>query len=354
VPNDPLTDGAETEPRITVAIPTRNRAEMLRTAIDSVLAQDLGQFEIIVSDNASDDHTAEVVSSYTDPRISYAPLAENIGLHGNLTRCLGLGRAPYVTILQDDDFYLPGNLAAKVAVLDAEPGVGLVHSRFHYVDPNGDVGRRDVHWFGRWSDLIEPGSVFVERSLQAMIRVNLTSAVLRRSCLSGLYFDERDGAQTDVGLWLRVGLRCGVGFVDATHTVRRVHADSLSFASGALVESEGTAAVTIDLLESAVAAQRRFMAEESAALPAPLSVLERKHAAFHARATLEVLLANVERHRTSENLRALIEAVQRMPRISMRASAYRMLLMSLAGPRGRAVLRGIKRRSLGRRNGLAR
>lgn len=250
-------------PRLTVAVPTRNRAGMLREALTSALDQSLSDIEVIVSDNASDDDTAAVAASFDDPRVRYTRLESNIGLHGNLSRALHLGTAPYVTILQDDDFLLPGGLAAKVAVLDRRPEVAVVHSRFHYVDVSGKVVRPDVDWTGRQVDAVESGPLFLSRAMAANCRINLTSAVVRRSAVEGQAFDPSDGAQADVGLWLRVALRGAVAFVPETLSVRRVHAAAHSFSHGLLVERGAATQATPAHLDNVARVKERFLREHA-------------------------------------------------------------------------------------------
>ena len=71
--------------KLTVGIPTYNRSGLLREAIESVLAQTFTDFRLIVSDNASDDDTPEVVRSFDDERIDYLRTERNIGPIGNFT-----------------------------------------------------------------------------------------------------------------------------------------------------------------------------------------------------------------------------------------------------------------------------
>lgn len=118
------TDGAtwtRQQPAVTVCIPTYNRRELLSRSLQSVLDQSLEDAEIIISDNASTDDTEEYVRSIGDPRVRYSRLPSNIGLFGNLSRCLSLGTGRYRVMLPDDDSMLPGNLEAKVRFLDANP-----------------------------------------------------------------------------------------------------------------------------------------------------------------------------------------------------------------------------------------
>jgi glycosyltransferase involved in cell wall biosynthesis len=111
-------------PQITVCIPTYNRAHFLRESIPSVLAQTYTDLQILVSDNASTDNTAEVVASFQDTRIVYYRQAENIGLTGNLRSVIERAikaNTEYVAILSDDDLFLHDHLATAITMLKAYP-----------------------------------------------------------------------------------------------------------------------------------------------------------------------------------------------------------------------------------------
>ena len=89
--------------KVTVAIPTYNRAHYLPEAIESVLAQTFQDFELLILDNASTDNTPELVKSFKDERIRYVRNQTNIGMFGNCNKALELARGEYVIIFHDDD-----------------------------------------------------------------------------------------------------------------------------------------------------------------------------------------------------------------------------------------------------------
>ena len=93
-----------TRPYFTVGIPTFNRAELLRTALQQLLLQSHADFEIIVADNASPDHTQQVVESFKDPRVTYVRHSQNIGALKNFLSIVAEARGEFVIIHQDDDF----------------------------------------------------------------------------------------------------------------------------------------------------------------------------------------------------------------------------------------------------------
>ena len=121
-------------PRVSVCIPTYNRARYLALAIDSVLGQTFEAFELIVADDASTDDTAEVVRAYRDPRIRYLRNDRNLGGPANWVRAFGAATAPYCAILGDDDRWAPAFLESLVTPLDVQPAVDVTFSDHWVID----------------------------------------------------------------------------------------------------------------------------------------------------------------------------------------------------------------------------
>lgn len=246
---------------VTVAIPTYQRDRYLEDALESVLAQTVTDLEIIVSDNANSATTRALVESYDDPRLSYAPLLENIGLHGNLTRCLHLGSARYVAVLLDDDTMYPTNLEAKLAVLEDQPNVGIVHSAFDYIDSDGEVLAERIDWTGN-PQLAgrETGREFIERTMAVGTRICASSALLRRSAVARLAHDERDGPATDLALSLKIATSWDYAFIGDALTAVRLHSESASGSSG-LYDLDGDAPTitSVDTTSTVKAAKLRFI-----------------------------------------------------------------------------------------------
>ena len=126
-----------TAPRVTVAIPTRNRAGFLREAIESALAQSFADIEVLVCDNASADGTGEVVRSFQDPRLRYVRNDQDLGMVGNWHRCIELARGELIANLADDDLMLPDRLTRQVAIFDAHPDTAVVHGDAEMIDAAG-------------------------------------------------------------------------------------------------------------------------------------------------------------------------------------------------------------------------
>lgn len=218
---------------VTIGIPTYNRSALLRCAIESVLAQRYPHFTVIVSDNASDDNTAEVVRSFGDPRISYRPLGRNIGRTANFNRLIELTETEYVLILGDDDELHPDHLSLTLEQIKANPAIGMVHTDYSFVDQFGNRWASPAD-MGNGKDpiLLESGARFIERSMRSGPHVHISTAVFRTAALSGGGLRPEDGVIDDFPLLMRIATRWDVGYVDVALAVARAHDGASSSALG--------------------------------------------------------------------------------------------------------------------------
>jgi hypothetical protein len=246
-------------PAVTVCIPTYNRRELLAASLQSVRDQSLQDIEIIVSDNASTDDTGDYVRSLNDPRIRYDRLEENIGLFGNLSRCLQLGSGRYRVMLPDDDLMLRGNLEAKARYLDQNPSAGLVHSAFRYLDRNARPVGPTQHWSRLTETTLEPGEQFIRRSLALGGIVCVSSVMLRSDLVAEEKFDADDGPYADIALWLRVAAKSDVGFLMEPLSGYLVHASSASSGFDLVEVSGGRHTMTESHADAVLQAHGRFV-----------------------------------------------------------------------------------------------
>lgn len=91
------------KPLFSVVIPTRNRAQLIQYAVQSVLDQTYGDFEIIVSNNFSDDDTKEVVAGFSDPRVRYFETTELLEIGNSFEFATSHASGEFITYLSDDD-----------------------------------------------------------------------------------------------------------------------------------------------------------------------------------------------------------------------------------------------------------
>ena len=207
-------------PAVSVVTATHNYGRFLRGAVESVLAQTFGDFELIVIDDGSTDATPRIVRPYlNDSRVRYLRTAHR-GQAAAKNAGVELASAPLIAFLDGDDIWLPTKLERQVALFQADPDLGVVYARRWLIDEQG----RHLEY--------EQPSLYRGLVLEALFRTNFvcfSSAVVRRSVLeeSGA-FDEGLALAIDYDLWLRVALRHRFDFVDEPLVEYRTGHASLS------------------------------------------------------------------------------------------------------------------------------
>lgn len=304
-------------PKISVCIPTYNRAAFVREAIESVLRQTRQDFEIIVFDDASTDATPEVVGQVDDDRVRYFRQERNVGVSANRNSCLAVARGEYIAWLDSDDVYLPHMLEAQSAVLDGHPGVGMVHGAFEVVD---ESGRRLPDWPRPFEDdVVEPG-LAAFRELILSNEVATPTVMTRRDCQQrvGPYSNRLRTSGEDWDVWLRIALISDVAYTASPVAQVRCHPGSLSAAS---VSNGKRLRCDVRVVRGVFRSERRRIPEAS-------EVEERAHAAMAAKALIQAGDA-CSRGETGVALRAAITACNVYPALAADPRSE-LLLCSIA------------------------
>lgn len=126
--------------KVSVLIPTYNRENFLRLALESLVTQTSRDFEVLVFDNASADGTKACVESFVDrlPQLRYVRQPVNVGSVPNYTDCLNNAEGEYIKYLFDDDRLEPDCIGVMATCLDNHPEVALVTSKRTRIDENGN------------------------------------------------------------------------------------------------------------------------------------------------------------------------------------------------------------------------
>ncbi|MEE2788662.1 MAG: glycosyltransferase family A protein [Myxococcota bacterium] len=216
-----------TGPRFTVLMAAYNRADLIGTAIQSVLDQDFKEYELVIVDDGSTDQTPNVVRGFTDPRIRYIRKDVNEGRSPTRNRAIAEARGEYVLWMADDDLLMPGVLRLYDETLTAEPHIDVMYGHLQLFD----------HETGRDLNLFEPNDWTGQD--QAIIGAKLYGSCVpdggtanRRTLYakvgSGPYDDEFVRAQ-DYELWTRIVGHARFRKVDATVYRYRKHAGGTSW-----------------------------------------------------------------------------------------------------------------------------
>ena len=110
--------------KLSIILPVYNCEMYLRESIDSILNQSYSDFELLIINDGSTDHSLDLINSYDDPRISVFDQA-NQGLAATLNRGLALASGEYIARMDQDDISHPERLAIQIAFLDHNPELGV-------------------------------------------------------------------------------------------------------------------------------------------------------------------------------------------------------------------------------------
>ena len=112
---------APNNPKVSVIIPTYNRADLLPRAVNSVLSQTFSDYEIIIVDDHSPDNTQDVIAAFTDPRIRSIRHRTNRRQSAAINTGIANAMGEYIAFLDDDDEWLPNKLEGQVCPIRLFP-----------------------------------------------------------------------------------------------------------------------------------------------------------------------------------------------------------------------------------------
>ena len=206
-------------PLVTVVIPTYNRADMVKTAIDSVLAQTFNDYEIIVVDDCSVDHTREIVASYGD-KVKFIQLDANSGSSAKpRNTAIREARGKYIALLDSDDMWMPTYLEKVVAKFEASPdSVGLVYARVLRVARESGVDNTQA----LYPDNMLRGNLW-PLILSSCVCAT-TASLIKKSCFDKVgLFDESDDIGVHWEMWIRIAKHYEFDYVPEELAVNLLH-----------------------------------------------------------------------------------------------------------------------------------
>lgn len=205
-------------PKISVIIPTYNRAMLLSSAIDSVLSQTYEDYELIVIDDGSTDDTTEIVNKYSTDKLRYV-FQENKGRSAARNYGIKLAKGEYIAFLDSDDLFVPSKLEAQVRILDNNPCYGLVYSHANTIDENGD-NLDQYSYTGNLSGWIYPDLLYIRNNV-----ITTPTVMVRAKALADVGgFDETMHICEDLDLWCRIARKFQVMQICQPLAIVRVRA----------------------------------------------------------------------------------------------------------------------------------
>jgi GDP-L-fucose synthase len=128
----------KSNPKLSVVMPAYNAEKYLSGAIESILNQTFKDFEFIIIDDCSIDRTWEILQDYAkkDNRIFCLKNEENLGIAGNLNKCLEFCRGDFIARMDSDDWAYPDRFEKQLKFLESNPEVGIVGGSIEVTDSN--------------------------------------------------------------------------------------------------------------------------------------------------------------------------------------------------------------------------
>lgn len=206
-------------PLVSAIIPTYNRNILVKEAVESVLAQTLGDFEVLVVDDGSTDDTRKTIEAIADKRVRYF-YKENGGVSS--ARNIGLKNATgeYIAFLDSDDLWKPDYLNMMISALKKDNKYGAAYTTLHqyYTDGREKEKYRARHCVS--------GKI-TEKFFQTIF-VFLPTLVVSKKILQNCCFDESLISAGDIDFILRLTLKTEFLYVEGDLVKRRVQVNSIS------------------------------------------------------------------------------------------------------------------------------
>jgi hypothetical protein len=254
-----------TAARVTVLIPVYDGQRYIGEALDSVIAQDFSDLEVLVVDDGSTDGSAEIVQRYAriDRRVRLERLPRHGGVAVALQHGLSQAQGEQIVRLDADDIAAPGRVRKQVGCLEARPEVVLVGGAYDLIDAaghrfdlvRGPTDERELRWWLLF------GNVFCHSTVA--FRRDAARAV--GGYRAGLTIEDYD-------LWIRLAAYGGIAMIDEVMAQRRVHDRNLTARPSAELRDQYVRTVAASLQRSTGTAvsldAARWLAAETSALPA--------------------------------------------------------------------------------------
>jgi glycosyltransferase involved in cell wall biosynthesis len=210
------------EPKVSVVIPTSNRAPYLLQALNSVFAQTTSASEIIVIDDGSTDNTRAILAPLIqEGKIQYFFQAKS-GVSLARNKGIEVANSPFIAFLDSDDLFLPTKLENQIALFRKHPEFGFVHCSFSKFNDQGqELGVRNTSRFS--------GKIYPAMLLEWSVLMALPCMMARKEVLAEVGgFDQQMVWAEDLDLWRRIAYHYEIGYVPEVLVRVRVHSSSVS------------------------------------------------------------------------------------------------------------------------------
>jgi len=210
----------ENQPTVSIVIPTYNRRNLLKRAIDSALNQVYSDFELLVIDDGSTDGTQKMVEDYSDGRVRLIEHTTNQG--ANAARNTGIDHAEgkYIAFLDSDDEWLPTKLERQVAHLESSSNEQTGVYCYHYTQDDKEGAIKKAPANGYEGDIRQ-------KLLSGWCPASTSLFVIERDTLVSIGgFDPNLPSFQDYDMWARLSKKHEFGLVPEYLVIKHEHSNS--------------------------------------------------------------------------------------------------------------------------------
>jgi glycosyltransferase involved in cell wall biosynthesis len=212
-------DRASNSPKISVIVPTYNRAYQLKETLCSVLTQTYQDFELIVVDDGSIDDTSKVVKEF--PRVKYLALKENYGVSIARNEGLASAKGKYICFLDSDDLWDQKKLKIQFCWMEDNTDCQVCYTDEIWIRNGVRVNQMNIHRKYSGDIYLHCLPLCIVSPSSAMLRIGLFNEI------GG--FDESLPACEDYDLWLRISMKYEFELINESLVIKKGgHADQLS------------------------------------------------------------------------------------------------------------------------------
>lgn len=212
---------------VTIAIPTYNRAHLLKASIKSALSQTYKNIIVTVLDNGSTDNTKEIVHSFNDDRLLYIHNEINLGMLSNWNKSIECSSTPFLVVLQDDDLLLPEFVNDSISKLEQNPNAAFSFCAVREIDEQDNLGK--ARWHGKNEMEITDGLHYLHMAVSGKgWNIHSSTVVMRLSALSkinGRYDSPHARHAFDFNLFVRLAAQFDVVALQKELVYVRCHSD---------------------------------------------------------------------------------------------------------------------------------
>jgi len=206
------------EPKVSIIIPTYNQSQYLEEAMESVLNQTYQNIEIIIVDDGSTDNTSEVVKSF-DNKIIYIP-QKNKGASSARNAGIKKAQGQYVAFLDSDDMWIKNKLEKQIKFIQNNPEIGLLGTGcYQMVDINKMIYKKI---FPAKNEILQKDLIKYNPFIQS-------SVIIKKDVFNHIdLYDEKFKESEDYDLWLRIAQKYKVANLEQALVTKRYYEKGLS------------------------------------------------------------------------------------------------------------------------------